>query len=60
MSLGSDPIGHKQREGDGRTPEGIYKIDFKHPGSRFHLALRVSYPSAADSDGARRRRAATS
>jgi murein L,D-transpeptidase YafK len=54
-SLGSDPVGHKQREGDGRTPEGSYAIDFKHPRSRFHLALRISYPSAADRDSAQRR-----
>lgn len=53
VSLGSDPIGHKQREGDGRTPEGTYAIDFKHPRSRFHLALRISYPNAADRDSAR-------
>jgi murein L,D-transpeptidase YafK len=51
VALGSDPIGPKQQEGDGRTPEGRYKIDFKHPRSRFHLALRVSYPS--DDDRAR-------
>jgi len=54
-SLGSTPIGHKQREGDGRTPEGVYAIDFKHPRSRFHLALRISYPSAADRESARGR-----
>jgi murein L,D-transpeptidase YafK len=54
-SLGSAPIGHKEREGDGRTPEGLYSIDFKHPRSRFHLALRISYPNSADRDSARRR-----
>ena len=54
-SLGGTPIGHKQREGDGRTPEGAYAIDFKHPRSRFHLALRVSYPNAADRESARSR-----
>lgn len=55
VALGVDPIGHKQREGDGRTPEGIYKIDFKNARSRFHLALRISYPNAADGDSARGR-----
>jgi murein L,D-transpeptidase YafK len=54
-SLGSAPIGHKEREGDGRTPEGLYSIDFKHPRSRFHLALRISYPNGADRSSARRR-----
>lgn len=44
IALGSAPIGQKQREGDGRTPEGVYSVDFKHPGSRYHLALRISYP----------------
>jgi murein L,D-transpeptidase YafK len=52
-SLGGTPIGHKQREGDGRTPEGAYAIDFKHPRSRFHLALRISYPNTADRESAR-------
>ena len=52
VSLGSYPTGHKQREGDGRTPEGRYAIDFKHPRSRFHLALRVSYPGPQDRQAA--------
>jgi murein L,D-transpeptidase YafK len=55
VALGSDPVGPKQQEGDGRTPEGRYTIDFKHPRSRFHLALRVSYPSDADRAHAQRR-----
>lgn len=55
MSLGGDPVGHKQREGDGRTPEGVYAIDFKHPRSRFHLAMHISYPNAGDRDSAQRR-----
>lgn len=53
VSLGFTPIGHKMREGDGRTPEGRYVIDFKNDRSRFHLALRVSYPNAGDSARAR-------
>ena len=55
VALGNAPRGHKQQEGDGRTPEGRYAIDFKNARSRFHLALRVSYPNAADRDSARRR-----
>jgi len=39
---------HIAREGDGRTPEGIYTIDFHKPDSAFHRALHVSYPSAKD------------
>ncbi len=48
VALGFDPLGHKQREGDGRTPEGRYPIDFKNEHSRFYLSLRVGYPNAAD------------
>jgi murein L,D-transpeptidase YafK len=55
VSLGSAPLGHKLKEGDGRTPEGLYTIDFKNARSRFHLSLRVSYPSAQDRDAARQR-----
>ncbi|HKR54101.1 MAG TPA: L,D-transpeptidase family protein [Chthoniobacterales bacterium] len=49
VALGFSPIGPKEREGDGRTPEGIYIIDFHKPDSAFHRALHVSYPSAEDS-----------
>jgi murein L,D-transpeptidase YafK len=54
VALGGDPTGHKQQEGDGRTPEGAYAVDFKNRRSRFHLALRISYPSADDRDRAQR------
>ena len=55
VSLGSAPLGHKQQEGDGRTPEGLYAIDFKNARSRFHLSLRVSYPGPQDQADAQRR-----
>jgi len=55
VALGSAPTGPKQQEGDGRTPEGAYAIDFKNARSRFHLALRISYPGAADRASAARR-----
>jgi murein L,D-transpeptidase YafK len=48
VALGSRPIGHKEVEGDGRTPEGNYVIDARNPKSAFHLSLRVSYPDACD------------
>jgi murein L,D-transpeptidase YafK len=48
IALGRDPIGHKQREGDGRTPEGRYMIDRRNPNSKYHLSLHISYPSPAD------------
>jgi len=48
VALGFSPVGPKEREGDGRTPEGIYIIDFHKPDSAFHRALHISYPSAED------------
>ena len=48
VSLGFAPLQHKEREGDGRTPEGTYSIDARNPRSSFHLSLRVSYPDADD------------
>ena len=48
MALGFAPERHKEREGDGRTPEGAYTIDARNPRSAFHLSLRVSYPDERD------------
>ena len=48
VALGFAPCGHKEREGDGRTPEGSYTIDARNPRSAFHLSLRVSYPDVED------------
>jgi murein L,D-transpeptidase YafK len=52
VSLGFSPIGHKQREGDGRTPEGLYSIAYRNPLSVAHLSLKVSYPNEADTAAA--------
>jgi murein L,D-transpeptidase YafK len=48
IDLGFAPQGHKQIEGDGRTPEGWYIIDRRNPNSRFHLSLGISYPAPRD------------
>lgn len=48
LQFGDRPQGHKQFEGDERTPEGRYVIEGRNPGSRYHLSLKVSYPNAAD------------
>ena len=48
VHLGFAPEGHKQRSGDGRTPEGRYYIDRRNPRSDFFLSLGVSYPNAID------------
>jgi len=54
VSLGSNPKGAKEREGDERTPEGFYTIDSRNAYSKYHLALHVSYPNAVDRARARR------
>lgn len=54
VALGGQPVGAKTQEGDHKTPEGIYLIDSKNPKSRFHLALHVSYPNAADQERAKK------
>ena len=48
VALGFAPAGHKQFEGDGKTPEGSYYITHKNPESNFHLSLGISYPNEAD------------
>jgi murein L,D-transpeptidase YafK len=48
LQFGDRPQGHKQFEGDERTPEGRYVIEGRNPGSAFHLSLKISYPNAAD------------
>ena len=46
--LGGNPVGHKQQEGDQRTPEGRYILDFKKKYSAFFRAIQISYPNQAD------------
>lgn len=53
IALGSNPLGHKRHEGDGRTPEGDYIIDRRNPNSAFHLSLGISYPQRSDQLAAR-------
>ncbi len=48
IALGTHPVGTKLKAGDGRTPEGVYRIDGRLPNSAYHLALHVSYPDTAD------------
>jgi murein L,D-transpeptidase YafK len=55
VALGKNPVGKKMRRGDGRTPEGLYYIEGRNPQSKYHLALRISYPNATDRTAAARR-----
>ena len=48
VALGRNPVGTKAKRGDGLTPEGLYYITGRNPGSKYHLSLRVSYPNATD------------
>ncbi|MEL6607269.1 MAG: L,D-transpeptidase family protein [Pseudomonadota bacterium] len=48
FELGFAPTGDKTVRGDGKTPEGIYRIDRKNPNSAFHLSIGISYPNAED------------
>lgn len=48
IALGFTPVGDKERQGDGKTPEGVFRIDRRNAQSRFHLSLGLDYPQAAD------------
>ncbi len=48
VALGGDPVGPKRRQGDHRTPEGIYVLDSRNAHSRFYKSIHISYPSAHD------------
>ena len=55
VSPGSHRVGPKERDGDGRTAEGLCQIDGRILHSRFHRALHISYPDATDRARARSR-----
>ncbi len=48
IALGSQAVGDKVRQGDMRTPEGVFTIDRKNSASAFHLSLGISYPRPSD------------
>lgn len=51
-ALGSAPVGHKLREGDGKTPEGVYFVCLKREKGKYGLSLGLSYPSLTDAKNA--------
>ena len=55
VALGGNPKGHKQQEGDKRTPEGRYTLDYKKADSAFYKAIHISYPSPDDVASAKKR-----
>jgi murein L,D-transpeptidase YafK len=54
VALGLNPQGHKQREGDSKTPEGQYKLIRRNPRSDFFLSMEISYPNGSDLSRAHR------
>ena len=48
IALGGNPIGHKVQEGDARTPEGLYQLDWRNAGSQYYKSIHVSYPNDLD------------
>ena len=46
--FGGDPRGHKEQQGDQRTPEGRYTLDYKTVNSSFYKSIHISYPNSAD------------
>ncbi len=55
IALGANPQGHKQQEGDERTPEGVYTLDYKKEDSSFYRAMHISYPNQQDIESAKAR-----
>ena len=54
VALGLNPQGHKEREGDFRTPEGTYRLVRRNPRSEFFMSMQISYPDEQDVRHARR------
>jgi murein L,D-transpeptidase YafK len=54
VAFGGNPVGHKQRQGDGRTPEGRYTLDARNEHSSYYKSLHVSYPNTQDRERAKR------
>ena len=54
ISLGKQPKGPKLQEGDKRTPEGLYWVDWRKRSDKFNLAMHINYPNITDAAKARR------
>lgn len=55
IALGDNPQGHKQQEGDERTPEGWYTLDWANEKSGYYRSLHISYPNSLDEENAKKR-----
>lgn len=50
VALGFEPVGDKEKEGDGRTPEGAFYVCMKNERSKYYLSLGLSYPNEEDAE----------
>lgn len=48
ITLGRIPVGDKEVEGDMKTPEGVYLLDYRQFSNDYYKSLHVSYPNASD------------
>jgi murein L,D-transpeptidase YafK len=55
VALDGDPVGPKTRQGDHKTPEGVYVLDSRNEHSKFYKSIHISYPNARDRSAARQR-----
>lgn len=55
VAFGTNPKGHKKQEGDEKTPEGIYTLDYKKENSSYYRAMHISYPNTKDVEEAKKR-----
>jgi murein L,D-transpeptidase YafK len=53
IALGGDPVGPKARQGDHKTPEGVYVLDSRNEHSKFYKSIHISYPNTRDRASAR-------
>jgi murein L,D-transpeptidase YafK len=54
VALGGNPVGPKTRQGDHKTPEGVYALDFRHAHSNYYKSIHISYPNEHDRTEARK------
>ena len=54
IALGGDPVGAKTRQGDHKTPEGVYMLDSRNAHSKFYKSIHISYPNVQDRAAARK------
>jgi len=54
ITLGKQPVGDKEYEGDMKTPEGAYLLDYRQYSNDYYKSLHISYPNASDKAHAKR------